>query len=292
MRLVKTLIHLTLAFQLTEANATGSEINENIHTVIKNNVTPLFRSMYLLKNTDKKLDQSDENTRQLVIALLLQKPNIKSILQNKSINLNAPAIIDSCKLRIGLQTEERYDLFCTTAYTPARALIELTLTPLQATCLTGDLAAMKVLINAGANIDGGPEELSPLTSCLATKRINQVDFLIDQGADVRVINSPHSLLSLISRVFSDDSDHAEAERLAEKVISKGADPHYFNSSYGNFGEIEMATRAGNLAIVKLLVTHGVDINKKSTEGFTPLALAEKNSQTSIVKFLESKGAKR
>ena len=75
MRLVKTLIYLTLAFQLTWANATGSEINEKIHTVIKNNATPLFRSMYLLKNTDKTLDQSDENTRQLVIALLLQKPN-------------------------------------------------------------------------------------------------------------------------------------------------------------------------------------------------------------------------
>ena len=100
MRLVKTLIYLTLAFQLTWANATGSEINEKIHTVIKNNATPLFRSMYLLKNTDKTLDQSDENTRQLVIALLLQKPNIK--FTSPSCAKRLPSILSAASLPMAL----------------------------------------------------------------------------------------------------------------------------------------------------------------------------------------------
>ena len=64
-----------------------------------------------------------------------------------------------------------------------------------------------------------------------------MDFLIDQGADVRVKHSPYSLLSLISRVCTNTSDQAEAERLAEKIIAMGADPHYFNANYGNFSEI-------------------------------------------------------
>lgn len=295
MWLAKALFYLMISFQLLVANAASGKENEGLSQVVKNNTTPVFRGMYIFKNGDTTIDQSNESTRQLVIALLLQKQNIKSILRKKSIDINAPAIIDSCDLRIGLQTKETYDLFCAFAVAEVRtfiAFIELSLTPLQATCLTGDLEAMKLLIKAGANIDGGPKELSPLTSCLATKKLAQVDFLIDQGADVRVKHSPYSLLSLISRVCTNTSDQAESERLAEKIIAMGADPHYFNANYGNFSEIEMATMAGNLAMVKVLVKHGVDFNKKSSEGLTPLALAKKNNHVAIAEFLESRGAKR
>lgn len=293
MWLAKALVYLMIAFQFLVANAASGKENERLSQVVKNNTTPVFRGMYTFKNGDSTIGQSNGDTRQLVISLLLQKQNIKSILRNKSIDINAPAIIDSCELRIGLQTKETYDSFCAFAVADVRtfvAFVEFSLTPLQATCLTGDLEAMKILIKAGANIDGGQKELSPLTSCLATKKIKQVDFLIDQGADVRVKHSPYSLLSLISRVFTNTSDQVEVERLAEKIIAKGADTNYFNVNYGNFSEIEMATISGNLAMVKVLVKHGVDFNEKSSEGLTPLAFAKKNNHVAIADFLESRGA--
>jgi ankyrin repeat protein len=294
MWLAKALFYLMISSQLMVANAASGEANEGLSNIIKKNTTPALRSMYLSKNLDEKaLIQSDNNTRKLAVSLLLQNQNIEPILRIKNININSLAIIDSCELRIGLQTKEMYDLFCTTAYTPARALIELSLTPLQATCLTGDLAAMKMLIKAGANIDGKPKEMSPVASCLATKKLEQVDFLIDQGADVRVKYSPFSLLTLISKVVIDVADQVEAERLAEKIIAKGADPHYFYPpKNGGFSEIDLATMAGNLAMVKVLVKHGVDFNKKSSEGLTPLAFSKNNNHVAIAEFLESRGAKR
>ena len=192
-----------------------------------------------------------------------------------------------------MQTKETYELFCGAFYsTVHRAFIELSYTPLQATCLTGDLAAMKMLIKAGANIDK-PKELSPVATCLATKKPEQVMFLIDQGADVRVKHSPFKLLSLISHVFKDDSDQVEAERLAKKIIAKGADPHHFYPpKNGGFSEVAIAAMAGNLAMVKVLVKHGVDFNKKSDKGLTPLALAREKNHVAIIEFLKSIGAKK
>ena len=290
---VKLLFYLMISFQLLMANAASAKINEELSQVVKN-INPLFRLIYTLKNSDAAIDQSNEGNRQLVMSLLLQKKNIKSILKEKSIDINASAIIDSCNLRLGWQTNEVYDSLCPyIGINLIRESMELSLTPLQATCLTGDLESMRLLVKEGANIDGGPKRLSPLISCLATKKLEQVDFLIDQGADVRVKHSPYSLLSIISLAYKNNSDQAEAERLAEKIIAKGADPHHFNPSRsGGVSEIEAATRAGNLAMVKVLVKHGVDFNKKSSKGLTPLALAKKNNDVAIAKFLESRGAQK
>ena len=271
------------------ASAAGGDENERLSNIVRKNTTPALTSIHLLG--EKELGQSDKNTGKLVLTLLLQNQNIEPILRKKNINLNAPVIIDSCELRVGLQTKEMYDLFCGNSTTPS-SFIQLSYTPLQATCLTGDLAAMKILIKAGANIDE-PKELSPLAACLATKRPEQAVFLIDQGADVRDKSSPYTLLSLISYEFKDNANQTKAERLAEKIIAKGADPHHsYPSKNGGYSEIAVAVMAGNLAMVKVLVKHGVDFNKKSDKGLTPLALAKEKNHVAIVEFLKSIGAKK
>ena len=290
MRLIKILAIVIAAFHFTVVLAENIKINEMVLAVVKNSSTEFFRALYFLKKNPKSLGSGDEEARQLVIALLARKNNVKSILQNNSINLNAAAIIDSCKLRIGLQTKERYDLFCGVTFTKEFPFAGMTLTPLQATCITGDLAAMKLLVKAGADIEGDPEELSPLASCLATKKIKQVDWLIDQGAIVTASNLPFTHLQILSMVSKTESDQDEAARLAEKLIAKGADPHYLDKE--KYGELEAAVVFNNMAVVKVLVKHGVDINTKTTQGITLLSLAEKKNHFEIVDFLESKGAKR
>ncbi len=288
MRFARSLIYLIFTFQSMAASAAGGDENERLSNIVRKNTTPALTSIHLLG--EKELGQSDKNTGKLVLTLLLQNQNIEPILRKKNINLNAPVIIDSCELRVGLQTKEMYDLFCGNSTTPS-SFIQLSYTPLQATCLTGDLAAMKILIKAGANIDE-PKELSPLAACLATKRPEQAVFLIDQGADVRTKPWPFTLLNLISHEFTDDADQVEAEMLAEKIIAKGADPHFYLPRYGGFSEIAVAAAAGNLAMVKVLVKHGVDFNKKSSEGLTPLALAKEKNRVAVVEFLESIGAQQ
>jgi hypothetical protein len=292
MRLEKILCIIFFICHLTAAYAEKSEVNEMVRSVIKNGHNAWFNAwhLYLLKKNPEERIQGSEKSRELVIPLLLKKNNIDSILLTKSIDLNTPAIIDSCKLRIGLHTEERYDLFCGAAPTPVRSLVDLNLTPLQATCITGDLAAMKLLLKAGADIEGGPAELSPLVSCLTTRNYQQVDFLIDQGADVKESNLIFTHLQILSMESKYNFDQDEAARLAEKLIAKGADPHYLNKE--KYGELEAAVVFNNLAVVKVLVKHGVDINAKTNKGITLLSLAEKKNHVAIVDFLESKGAKR
>ena len=100
-------------------------------------------------------------------------------------------------------------------------------------------------------------------------------------------------LSAISHEFKDDADQVEVERLAEKLIAKGVDPHHFYPPrYGGLSEVAVAAVAGNLAMVKVLVKHGADFNKKSREGLTPLALAREKNHVAIVEFLKSIGAKK
>jgi ankyrin repeat protein len=244
------------------------------------------------ENNETLLVQSSKAAEKLIFTLLLQKPNFEKMLSARSPDLNTSILIDSCELNNGFQNKILFDAACESGIKRFRIEAQITLTPLQATCLTGDLTGMKMLIKAGAHVNNAAETLSPLESCLTTKKYNQVDFLIVQGANVnrknkRLFASPLMILSLAS---ASASDHAAASIIAKAMIDKGADPHY--RAKDGFSELHAAAGAGNLAIVKLLVELGVDINAKTDEGLSPLGRAEKNNNAAVVDFLLSKGAQR
>jgi len=48
---------------------------------------------------------------------------------------------------------------------------------------------------------------------------------------------------------------------------------------------------GNKDLVELLIQNGADVNAKSGQGETPLALAEQREHREIVKLLQKHGAK-
>ena len=131
MRFVRSLIYLTLAFQSMVASAASSDENERLSNIVRKNTTPVLTSINLLNLRKKLPDQSDKNTEKLVLALLFQDRNVEPILRKKNINLNSSVIIDSCELRVGLQTKEMYNLFCGESAEPS-AFIQLSYTPLQA----------------------------------------------------------------------------------------------------------------------------------------------------------------
>ncbi|KKO97610.1 ankyrin repeat domain-containing protein [Trichoderma harzianum] len=64
----------------------------------------------------------------------------------------------------------------------------------------------------------------------------------------------------------------------------------YQSPTGNVTDLIIASYYGHLAVVKLLVKRGVDIEAKDGSGRTPLLLAAENGHEAIVKLLAKKGA--
>ena len=85
MRLIKILAIVIAAFHFTVVLAENIKINEMVLAVVKNSSTEFFRALYFLKKNPKSLGSGDEEARQLVIALLARKNNVKSILQNNEL---------------------------------------------------------------------------------------------------------------------------------------------------------------------------------------------------------------
>lgn len=295
MRFTKILIVLITSFVLAGVHAKNREANRLTHGMLNDKGNALFVLLQSVAENNETLRvQSSKAAEAFIFALLQQKTNVEKMLLNRSIELNTPIVIDSCELKNGIQAKILTEAACATNINYMRVSAQLTLTPLQATCLTGDLATMKMLIKAGAKVNNDAETLSPLDSCLSTKKYNQADFLINQGANIninrknkKIFISPLGTLMFASVIVA---DHAAEARLAELMLRKGADPHY-RDKYGN-SELHAAAGAGNLAIVKLLVELNVDINTKDDEGMSPLGRAEKYNHTAVVDYLISKGAQR
>jgi Ankyrin repeats (many copies) len=289
----KILLSLLTFFLLTGIYAETRETNKIIYDILNDKDNSMFFVFKKFSESNRNLFfQNGKTAEKLIFSLLLQKPDVEKMLQKKSIDLNTSVVIDSCELNNGFQVKIMSEAACATDVKYIRDAAQMTLTPLQATCLTGDLAAMKMLIKAGASANNNPETLSPLESCLATKKFNHVIFLLDQGANVNNKNkhSYFSPLTTLSLVSANDTDQITAARLAKIMISKGADLHYRDKD--GDGELHAAAGVGNLAIVKLLVELGMDINAKNEAGLSPLGAAEKNNKPEVVEFLKSKGAQR
>jgi Ankyrin repeats (3 copies) len=295
MKLKKLFAAVLMMLQLTAVNAANNDLNPISVALQKDDAASLaiLLDKFYKKNKplkkNKNITENLENAEILILALLLQKPAVTAMLLNRPVDLNSSVVIDSCDRRRELMPKDFYD-FCGSSSKLIRDLADVSLTPLQATCATGDLATMKIIINAGARVLTLTEDEGPLLACLASQKFTLVDFLIDQGANVQAEKYRASPLMTLSSVSVNESDQAIVEMLAEKMIIKGADPHY--AAKGRFSELHAASRAGNLAVVKLLVRLGADINFKSDSGFTPLGYAEKSNKQTVVDFLKSKNAQK
>ncbi len=73
-----------------------------------------------------------------------------------------------------------------------------------------------------------------------------------------------------------------------KLLSEKANPNAVDS--GGWSALQAAAENGHLEVVKLLVAAGADLNY-SSEGGTALQSAKKAKQGSVVKYLQSVGAK-
>lgn len=98
-----------------------------------------------------------------------------------------------------------------------------------------------------------------------------------------VVGSAWADESLFDAVISGDKAKVEA------LIVKGADINARDKNNNDVTPLNLAAAAGHLEIVKVLFTHGADINTKTIQGLTPLHLASQNGHKDTVGWLISRG---
>ena len=124
------------------------------------------------------------------------------------------------------------------------------LTTLSKAVLTGEVSSVKVLLDAGANINHKDGNLKfPLWHACELGYLDVALFLVQQGADISQIFKPAGQTCLHIAAFN-----------------------------------------GHMDIVMLLVGNGISINKEDNQGLTPLSAAATEGKIDIVNFLTKKGA--
>jgi ankyrin repeat protein len=135
--------------------------------------------------------------------------------------------------------------------------------------LLGRLDIMKILVLAGASINGDPCDkndewslnkwpMSPVTAAAASGSMEALDLLLSHGAD-------------INASFLDNCDDSARQRILE--------------SYGNriFYSIQAGAETGNCLLVEYLIRHGASL--APTHGLSPLVFAARAESLPMISLL-------
>jgi hypothetical protein len=145
----------------------------------------------------------------------------------------------------------------------------------------GYLNVVKSLIDKGANINA--DNGLALNNALFASHLDIAEYLIANGADSSIIRENPYLLSI--PITEGDLE------MTKFLINNGSDIHVFNNS-----ALRFASKMGNLAIVKLLVESGANVNdhgpndEPEDERQNALEQAGQNGHVDVAKYLIENGA--
>ena len=135
--------------------------------------------------------------------------------------------------------------------------------PLIEAVLASDIAAVKSLVEAGADVNAADEYgFRVLVNAMANYNVAIVDFLVKQGAETGL----------------------------EKPKNNDESKRLFGEGLGQNELLLAAAESGDLKSVKRLLGSGANINAQDEGGFTVLVTAIAGSHTELVKYLVNQGA--
>ena len=175
------------------------------------------------------------------------------------------------------------------------------LTPLLFAAREGCIPCVKVLLDAGADIDlDDPDGTTALIMALLNRHWDTAKFLIEAGADVNLwdlygqtplyVAVDQNTLPIGRRVEIPSADHASGEDIVRLLLERGANPNaqlklrprYRNIPNDRYRDpmivwgttpLLRAAKAGDLPVMKLLLAHGALPDLANSQGVTPLMAA-------------------
>lgn len=160
------------------------------------------------------------------------------------------------------------------------------MTALHFAVAAGQTGAVTWLVDNGSNVNAQDAHfLTPLGHACAYGHAETALFLLRSGASVARENSIHNdrlLIMLLGRRFGHSLSPAEIA-LASELISRGVDVN--SRSTDGYTALHLAAREGHGQVVRLLLKNGADANVKNRNGETPLTLAQARAHQQIVDML-------
>lgn len=166
-------------------------------------------------------------------------------------------------------------------------------TPLGCAAKNGRTAAVKVLLDNGADINQkkggyrfGNYNPTPLILAAREGHAETVKLLLARGADVKATDSMLQISALMWAVLSAQGEHAEIVRL---LLERGANANETGAVSGETPLI-VAAEKGSADNVRILLARGARINAKTAKGTTALSRAALNGHHDVVQILVAAGA--
>jgi ankyrin repeat protein len=195
-----------------------------------------------------------------------------------------------------------------------KAVTRYGVTPMQVAALNGNAIILRRLLDAGADVNTAtPGGETALMTAARTGKADAVMLLLDRGAHVNAKDAVRSQTALMWAVTENHSD------IVKLLVARGADvkaqttintpkgeyvPARAGGASGNgiirqralptkdggMSPLLFAVRDGNVAMTRLLLELGADINQTSGNNTSPLLISLLNGQVTLATELLEKGA--
>jgi len=166
-------------------------------------------------------------------------------------------------------------------------------TPIHWAAGWGRIAAMRFLLGRGADINAANRfGKTPLDNAAGLHRLKMIEFMLAHGADVNTGAPLATALQTTTLQASAGSTwSARAIPVVRYLLGRGAD---VNRPDPRFDETPLmhAAKGGNLELMKLLVSSGADVNRKSRSKRTALLISRMYKRPRVEAYLLKQAARK
>lgn len=161
-------------------------------------------------------------------------------------------------------------------------------TPLHWAVIKGRTNLVFWLIEKGANVNcADPSGMTPLHKAAVFNRVSNADALITAGADTCPLGRKYGALRLMPIHLAAEEGNVEMVKL---FLSRGVDVNAPTEGANRITPLHFAAAKGHVAVVETLIAAGADINSPDLAGKTPLAWAVQSEQSGTAQVLRKAGA--